>query len=94
MNIREHELKNLAAVLDEAAAMSEAVLAGDIEEACFRIRQLQATAKKNGLNDLAQAAARLTQTLGRPGTPMCSGYGAGMLLIADALDVVAFHARE
>jgi hypothetical protein len=94
VDIRENELNDLAAVLDEAAATSEAVLAGDIEDARFRVRQLEASAEKSGFNDLAQAAVRLTQTLGRPGTPMCSGYGAGMLLIADALDVIALQAWE
>jgi len=88
MDSEEQLVLNFAAVAQEAAAMSDAALAGDLEEARFRARLLIAKADRARFVGVSLATADLLATLGPPGAPPDVGYGAQMLRVADELDAV------
>ena len=88
---REHHILDVAALVREAAAMNDAALASDLDEARFRARLIAARADESGYVDLALAAAHLVIVLGPPGTTPSPGYGAGMLRVANQLDALGFE---
>jgi len=71
--------------------MGDAALALDVDEARFRAQLIGARADQAGYVDLALAAAHLVITLGPVGTAPSSGYGAGMLRVANELDALGFE---
>jgi hypothetical protein len=80
---------DFAAVAAEAVAVSNAALAGDLDEARFRADLLAAKADIAGLSKVATAAADLVLALGPAGTEPRSGYGVNLVRVADELDAVA-----
>jgi hypothetical protein len=69
----------------EAAAMGDAALAGDFDEARFRASLIIETADAAGLVDVVLAAARTLDQLGPAGGTPKRGYGTAILLLADRL---------
>ncbi len=84
---------NFAALAEEAAAMSDAVLSNDLQEARFRAQLLAAKADLAVFGRLAMAAATLLTALGPPGTTPTTGYGADILKVADELDAIESNIR-
>jgi len=89
MDDREDAIRSFTAVADEAAAVSHATLTGDFDEARFRAQLLVVRADAAGFTRLAVAAAELSTLLGHSGAKPSSGFGAGVLRMADELDKVA-----
>lgn len=90
-SLREDHILDVAALVREAAAMGDAALASDLDEARFRAHLIAARADEAGYVDLALAAAHLVVVLGPPGTMPSPGYGAGMLRVASQLDALGFE---
>jgi hypothetical protein len=78
-SIREHHILDVAGLVLEAAAMGDAALAMDLDEARFRAQLIAVRADEAGYVDLALAAAHPP------------GYGAGMLSVANELDRIGFE---
>jgi hypothetical protein len=91
MDFRENHILHIAELVREAAAMNEAALASDLDEARFRAHLIATRADEAGHVDLALAAAHLVVVLGPAGTAPSPGYGAGMLRIANELDALGFE---
>jgi len=89
MDDHEQMILDFAAVVAEAAAVSNAALAGDLDEARFRANLLASRADNAGLSKVAAAAADLVLTFGPAGTEPRSGYGANLIRVADELDAAA-----
>jgi hypothetical protein len=87
---REHHILDVAMLVREAAAMGDAALASDLDEARFRAQLIAAKADDAGYVDLALAAAHLVVIFGPVGTTPSPGYGAGILRVADELDKLGF----
>lgn len=81
---------SVATLVQDAAAMGNAALAGDSDEARFRARIIAAKADAGVHVDLAIAAAHLVVTLGPPGSLPGDGYGAGILRLAHEFDRIGF----
>jgi hypothetical protein len=90
MDAREESTLAVAEIVRDSAAMNDAALAGDMDEARFRAQLIVAKADAAGYLDLILAAADLVHTLGPVGTTPLPGYGAGMLRIANELDRIGF----
>jgi hypothetical protein len=80
----------VAEIVRDSAAMNDAALAGDFDEARFRAQLIVAKADAGGHVNLVLAAGHLLTILGPIGTTPLSGYGAGMLRIANELDRIGF----
>jgi len=80
----------IAEIVRDSVAMNDAALAGDFDEARFRVQLIVAKADAAGQRDLLLTAAHLMRTLGPAGTDPGPGYGAGMLRVANALDKIGF----
>jgi hypothetical protein len=89
MDDYEQVVFDFATVTAEAVAISDAVLAGDLNEVRFRANLLVVAADIAGLSKVAAAAADLVLTLGPAGTQPQSGYGANLIRVADELDAVS-----
>lgn len=92
MGTDEHRVLTIAEILSESAAMTEAALARDFDEARFRAQLIVAKADAAGLVDAVLAAALVLKTLGPTDTVPTAGYGAGMLRIEDELGRARFGA--
>jgi hypothetical protein len=71
----EQSLVDMAAMSENSRAMSQALLDGDMEEARFRAKSVQAGARQSGDWDLERAATVVVRLLGSPGTvpdPACA----------------------
>lgn len=86
MDSRENHILDVAALVLEAAAMGDAALALDLDEARFRAQLIAAKADAARYSDLALAALHLVSILGPVGTVPPPGYGAGILHVANELD--------
>lgn len=91
MDSREHRILNVADLVREAAAMNDATLALDFDEARFRAQLIAARADEAGHFNLALAAAHLVVILGPVGTAPSPGYGARMLYLANELDTLGLE---
>jgi hypothetical protein len=91
MTSTEDHILDVAQIVRDAAAMNDAALAGDLDEARFRAQLIVGKADALGLLDLVLAAAHLLEVLGPVGSTPKSGYGAGMLRVANELDNVGFE---
>jgi hypothetical protein len=91
MDSRKNHILDVAALVQEAAAMGDAALALDLDEARFRAQLIAAKADEAGYVDLALAAAHLVVVLGPVGTTPSPGYGAGVLRVANELDELGFE---
>ncbi|WP_036114667.1 MULTISPECIES: hypothetical protein [Luteibacter] len=91
MESRESPILDVAVLVSEAAAMGDAALEKDMDEARFRAQLIAAKADLAGYVDLAIAAAHLVAVLGPVGTTPGPGYGAGILRVADELDALGFE---
>lgn len=81
----------VAEIVRDAAAMGDAALAGDFDEARFRGSLIIATADAAGLPDVALAAGLVLDQLGASGSLPKEGYGAAILSLADRLEAVGFE---
>lgn len=75
----------LAELSLEGAAMNEAALAGDFDEARFRASLLGAKAAEARLTSIAALAQVVESTLGAPGSDPGQGYGEAMLRLANLI---------
>ncbi|MGN6094571.1 MAG: hypothetical protein ACTHOL_19650 [Luteibacter jiangsuensis] len=75
----------LAELSLEGAAMNEAALAGDFDEARFRASLLRAKAAEAGLTNIAAMARIVETSLGKPGMEPGEGYGEAMLRLANLI---------
>jgi len=91
MDSRETYILDVAALVREAAAMGDAALEKDMDEARFRAQLIAAKADHAGYVDLALAAAHLVVIFGPVGTTPSPGYGAGILRVATELDRLGFE---
>jgi hypothetical protein len=80
----------VAEIVRDSAAMNEAVLAGDYDEARFRAQLVVAKADAAGHQDVVLAAAFVVDRLGPLGSVPRAGFAAGMLRIAEALDAISY----
>ncbi|MGY3232997.1 hypothetical protein ACVWWJ_004481 [Luteibacter sp. HA06] len=94
MNSNADAILTHAAVVQEAAAASDALLTGDVDEARFRIHLLVAKADIAGFEQVSRAAALLLARLGAPGNVPGTGYGACLIKLADELDSASPLTRE
>ena len=90
MDAREAQILTIAEIVHESAAMNDAALAVDFDEARFRAQLVVAKADASGLVDVVIAAARVLERLGPLGTQPTGGYGEAMLALAHSLDNVGF----
>jgi hypothetical protein len=92
MDSRERHILDVAVLVREAAAMGEAALSKDMDEARFRAQLIAAMADDAGYVDLALAAAHMVVILGPVATTPLPGYGAGILRVAGELEALGFEA--
>lgn len=90
MDAREAQILTIAEIVHESAAMNDAALAVDFDEARFRAQLVVAKADAAGLVDVVLAAARVLDRLGPVGTQPVGGYGEAMLALAGKLDDIGF----
>jgi hypothetical protein len=90
MHSNEQSILAIAEILREAAAMNDAALAGDLDEARFRAQLIAKTADAGDHLDLVLAAGRLLHVLGPTGTTPLPGYGACILRITTELERIGF----
>lgn len=91
MNPLEELTLTVAGIVREAAAMGDAALAGDFDEARFRANLIIGTADAAGLTDIVLAAGRALDQLGSYGERPKLGYGAAILSLADSLEAIGFE---
>lgn len=87
----EESILAFADIVRDSAAMNDAALAGDFDEARFRAKLIVAKADIAGHLDLALAAAYTSDRLGPVGSLPKDGYGTGMLRVARELDKIHFN---
>jgi hypothetical protein len=80
----------VAEIVRDSAAMNQAALAGDLDEARFLAVLVASKADAAGLADVALAADDLVIILGPTGTTPNSDFGAAMLRLAGELDRIGF----
>lgn len=81
----------VAEIVRDSAAMNDAALAGDFDEARFRAQLIVAKADGIGLLDVVLAAAYVMDRLGQTGAEPQKGYGESMLRLAHTLDNIGFE---
>jgi len=86
MSTREARVLKIAEIVRDAAAMNDAALDRDFDEARFRVLLVIDKLEVAGLDTAAKVAVRVANLLGRPGTNPRSGYGEAMLTLASTLD--------
>ncbi|MDR6642752.1 hypothetical protein J2X57_001964 [Luteibacter sp. 1214] len=91
MNPVEESVLAVAEIARDSAAMNEAFLAGDYDEARFRAQLVVAKADAAGHRDVMLAGAFVVDRLGPVGSVPRSGFAAGMLRVAEALDAVTYE---
>jgi 4-phytase/acid phosphatase len=87
---REANVLTIAEIVRDSAAMNEAALGCDFEEARFLAQLVAGKARAAGLTKVAETAARVLSHLGPPGSAPLGGYGEAMLALASSLDDVGF----
>jgi hypothetical protein len=91
MHAAEDHILTVAEIVRDAAAMNDAGLARDFDEARFRAQLIVGKSHEAGFHKVALAAAHLLKILGPLGSVPGEGYGSGMLRVADELDKVGFE---
>lgn len=90
MDPDEETVLAVAEIVRDSAAMNQAALAGDLDEARFLAVLVASKADAAGLADVALAADDLVIILGPTGTTPNSDFGAAMLRLAGELDRIGF----
>lgn len=90
MDPTEEAILAVAEIVRDSAAMGDAALAGDFDEARFRAQLIVSKADAAGHLDLVLAAAYTLDRLGPYGGEPRDGYGAGILRVANELDKIGF----
>jgi hypothetical protein len=93
MSENEEAILAVAAMILESAAMNDAALAKDFDEARFRAQLIMVNASTAGHVDLAVAAAHVIVVMGSPGSLPSPGYGEAMFRVAEALGAIDFKPR-
>jgi hypothetical protein len=88
VSYNEESIITYAVAVQEAAAVTVAALAGDLDEARFRAQLLVSKTGVAGYDGVARAASQLLVALGPPGGLPSEGYGAHLLRLADELDAI------
>lgn len=89
MRPSEASVLTVAEIVRDSAAMNEAALAGDFDEARFRAHVISSKARELSLRGVALAASHLIDILGKPAREPNAGVGAAMVWLADELDKVS-----
>jgi hypothetical protein len=76
---------DVAGLVIDAAALSEALLAGDLSEARFRAALVASCSEQCGLDGVQVAAFEVVRLLGAPGQPPLPGYAQAVLALSDEL---------
>jgi hypothetical protein len=82
----EESVLALASLVLEAAALSEALLDGDLEEARFRAELVAGLAHTQGLPAIQRAALAVVNRLGNAGDPPRNGYAKAVQDLSVELD--------
>ncbi|SEN09629.1 hypothetical protein SAMN02800694_2757 [Luteibacter sp. UNCMF331Sha3.1] len=90
MSTRETRVLEIAEIVRDAAAMNDAALDRDFDEARFRVRLVIDKLEVAGLHAAVEVALRVASLLGQPGTEPRPGYGEAMLTLASTLDDIGF----
>jgi|GEM_PF-2789358 len=85
MTDRKGPASEAAELVADAAALGDAMLAYDVDEARFLTHRIAVYAVVARLPDIAIAAEQLLAALGPTGTAPGTGYGTQLLAPADAL---------
>jgi hypothetical protein len=80
----------VAEIVRDSAAMNQAALAGDLDEARFLAVLVASKAEAAGFAHVALAADDLVVILGPLGSEPNSDFGAAMLRVANELDRIGF----
>lgn len=90
MLTRGQHVLTIAEIVRDAAAGNDAALAGDFEEARFRAQLVVDKLEVAGMHRVVDAALRVVELLGMPGSAPRPGYGEAMLALASRLDDEGF----
>lgn len=91
MDTHEDAIEALASLSRQAALMSQAALARDFDKARVLLARITADAAEQGQGAIVMAAQGLARVLGAEGSVPRPGHGAGILELAEALDVAQDH---
>ena len=82
----EADILQVAGLIVDGVAVSEALLAGDFTEARFRARLVAAHAGTHGMAGVQAAAVEVVRLLGEGAHPPLPGYAQAVLDLSDELD--------
>jgi hypothetical protein len=82
----EEAILEVAALIVDGVAVSEALLAGDIVEARFRAQMVANYANAHGMHAVQTAAVKVVRLLGDGSHPPLPGYAQAVLDLSEALD--------
>lgn len=82
-----------AELLVDAAALSEALLEGDLSEARFRARLIATRAPAAGYQEVHVAAVQVVDLLGLPGQRRQAGYAEAVMTLSVAIEQAACFLR-
>jgi len=82
----EQAVLDVAGLLSDSRALSEAVLAGDLQEARFRARLAAGRAGVQVMKKVEVTASELVRLLGHAGQPPLPGYAQAVLDLSAELD--------
>jgi hypothetical protein len=82
----EQAILEVAGLIVDGVAVSEALLAGDMEEARFRTRLVVGHARLHGMTEVQAAAVELVRLLGKTGNQPTAGYASAVVELSEALD--------
>jgi uncharacterized Ntn-hydrolase superfamily protein len=89
----EEAILEVAALIVDGVAVSEALLAGDVVEARFRAQMVAAHAHGHGMRGVQAAAVKVVRLLGDGSHPPLPGYAQAVLDLSEALDRVLARLR-
>lgn len=90
MNPAEESILAVADMVLDSAAMGDAILHGDYDEARFRAQLIVTKADAAGHQHVVLAGVFLLDRLGPLGSVPRSGFSAGLLRVAEALDAIEY----
>lgn len=90
---REEDILEVAGLLVDGVAVSEALLADDLTEARFRARLVAGHASRHSMTEVEAAAVEVVRLLGDETHPPLPGYAQAVLDISGELDKALANLR-
>jgi len=90
----EQAILEIAGLIVDGVAVSEALLAGDLEEARFRAHMVADHASLHGLPRVEAKAFEVVRLLGEANHPPQSGYAEAVMDLSEELDRVIALLRQ